>query len=338
MTLPAEFDLIARHFRPLAGEGALGLADDAAVFLPPAGRALVVAADAMVAGVHFLPGDPAEGVGRKLLRVNLSDLAAMGAAPFGYLMTVCAPRDTPDGWFAGFAAGLALDQAEFGVALLGGDTAATPGPMTLSLTVLGGVAPGCAVLRAGARAGDGVWVSGTIGDGALGLDAIQGRVADADGWLAGRYRLPRPRVGLGLRLHGVASAAMDVSDGLVQDLGHLCRAGSPGMGAVIEAERVPLSAAALAAIGGSGAAIGRAAGPGEVAGLERCLTGGDDYELLLAVPQAREAALARAAAACAVAVTRIGRFEEARPGDGEAVRVTLGGAAMALSRRGWSHF
>ena len=348
MPLPPEFDLIARHFRPLAGEGALGLSDDAAVFLPPAGRALVVAADAMVAGVHFLPDDLAESVGRKLLRVNLSDLAAMGAAPFGYLMTVSAPRDTPDAWFAGFAAGLALDQAEFGVALLGGDTTATPGPMTLSLTVLGSVVPGRAMLRSGARAGDGVWVSGTIGDGALGLDAIQGRVADTDGFLAGRYRLPRPRVGLGLGLHGVASAAMDVSDGLAQDLGHLCRAA--GLGAVIEAERVPLSPAARAAI---------AAG----ARLERCLSGGDDYELLMAVPVAREAALARAAASCGVAVTRIGRFDEVRglrldearglrldevrddgrSGGGRTVqggevRVTLGGAEMALSRQGWSHF
>jgi len=321
MTLPPEFDLIARHFRPLAGEGSLGLADDAAVFVPPAGRALVVAADAMVAGVHFLPGDPAEGVGRKLLRVNLSDLAAMGAAPFGYLMTVSAPRGTPDAWFAGFAAGLALDQAEFGVGLLGGDTTATPGPMTLSLTVLGSVAPGCAVLRAGARAGDGVWVSGTIGDGALGLDALQGRVADPDGVLAGRYRLPRPRVALGLRLHGVAAAAMDVSDGLVQDLGHLCRAA--GIGAAIGADRVPLSEAARGVV-----EAGSVAG-----GLERCLTGGDDYELLMAVPAGREAALADAAAASGVAVTRIGRFEGA-----DGVRVTLGGRVMALSRQGWSHF
>ncbi|MGI4976721.1 MAG: thiamine-phosphate kinase, partial [Janthinobacterium lividum] len=176
MVLPAEFGLIARHFRPLAGEGSLGLADDAAVFVPPAGRALVVAADAMVAGVHFLPDDPAETVGRKLLRVNLSDLAAMGAVPFAYLMTVSAPVGTPDAWFAGFAAGLAADQAAFGVRLLGGDTTSTPGPMTLSLTVLGSVVPGCAVLRSGARAGDGVWVSGTIGDGALGLDVLQGRV------------------------------------------------------------------------------------------------------------------------------------------------------------------
>ncbi len=321
MTLPAEFGLIARHFRPLAGEGSLGLGDDAAVFVPPAGRALVVAADAMVAGVHFLPDDPAEGVGRKLLRVNLSDLAAMGAAPFGYLMTVSAPGGTPDAWFAGFAAGLAADQAEFGVGLLGGDTTSTPGAMTLSLTVLGSVVPGRAVLRSGARAGDGVWVSGTIGDGALGLDALRGLVPDAGGFLAGRYRVPVPRVGLGGRLFGVVSAAMDVSDGLVQDLGHLCRAA--GVGAVVEAERVPLSGAARAAV----------AAMGERAGLARCLGGGDDYELLMAVPGEREAALVAAAAACGVGVTRVGRFEA-----GDGVRVVLGGEALGVALAGWSHF
>ncbi len=321
MALPAEFGLIARHFRPLAGEGSLGLADDAAVFVPPAGRALVVAADAMVAGVHFLPDDPADSVGRKLLRVNLSDLAAMGAAPFAYLMTVSAPGGTPDAWFAGFAEGLAGDQAEFGVRLLGGDTTSTPGPMTLSLTVLGSVVPGCAVLRSGARAGDGVWVSGTIGDGALGLDALQGRVGDVGGFLAGRYRVPEPRVGLGGRLFGVASAAMDVSDGLVQDLGHLCRAS--GVGAVLDAGLVPLSGAGRAAVEAMG---GRA-------GMERVLGGGDDYELLLAVPGGREAALLEAAGACGVAVTRVGRFEA-----GEGVRVVMEGEAVALARGGWSHF
>ena len=140
--LPPEFALIARHFRPLAGAGALALADDAAVFAPPPGRELVVSADAMVAGVHFLPDDPPALIGRRLLRTNLSDLAAMGAVPLGYLMTVSVPRETPDAWFAGFAAGLAADQAEFGIALLGGDSTATPGPVSLSLTVLGHVAPG----------------------------------------------------------------------------------------------------------------------------------------------------------------------------------------------------
>ncbi len=312
---PAEFNLIARHFRPLAGPGSLDLLDDGALLVPPPGRELVLTADAMVAGVHFLPDDPAETIGAKLLRVNLSDLAAMGATPLAYLVTVSAPRDTADAWFAAFAAGLARDQARFGITLLGGDTTATPGPMTLSLTAIGHVAPGAALRRTGTMAGDEVWVTGTIGDGALGLLALQGRLADVDGFLAGRYRMPQPR--LGLALHGVVSACMDVSDGLVQDLGHLCRAA--GLGAVIEAARVPRSPAALAAGG---------------AWLPTCLTGGDDYELVMAVPLARAKLLLDAASAGGCAVTRIGRFEAGRE-----VRVLdASGAAISLERPGWSHF
>src|SRR5690242_19837048 len=222
MTLPAEFDLIARHFRPLAGPGALDLRDDAALLTPPPGHDLVLTADAMVGGVHFLPDDPPDLIGRKLLRVNLSDLAAKGATPLGYLMTVSAPKGTPDAWFAGFAAGLAADQATFGVSLLGGDTTSTPGPLSLSLTMIGHVAHGAAVHRFGAQGGDEVWVTGTIGDGALGLAVALGRLTDASGYLLGRYRLPQPRIGLAIA--GIASAGMDVSDGLVQDLGHICRA------------------------------------------------------------------------------------------------------------------
>src|SRR6185312_6510159 len=176
--LPAEFALIARHCRPLAGPGALNLGDDAALLAPPPGRELVLTVDAMIGGVHFLPDDPPDLVGRKLLRVNLSDLSVKGATPIGYLMTDAVPRDSPDAWFAGFAAGLAQDQAEFGVTLLGGDTTSTPGPMALSLTILGHVAPGTMVRRAGAQPGDGIWVTGTIGDGALGLAVAQGRLAD----------------------------------------------------------------------------------------------------------------------------------------------------------------
>jgi thiamine-monophosphate kinase len=319
--IPPEFSLIYKHFLPLAGAGALALGDDAAVFAPPAGRELVVAADAMVAGVHFLPDDPPDLVARKLLRTNLSDLAAMGATPLGYLLTVSVRRDTPEAWFAGFAAGLAADQVEFGLQVLGGDTTSTPGPASLSLTILGTVAPGAALRRNGARPGDGVWVTGTIGDGALGLLAATGQLRDPDGFLAGRYRLPQPRVALGLRLAGIATAAMDISDGLVQDLGHLCRGG--GLAAGIEAARVPLSPAAAAAVSADPAL------------LARCLTGGDDYELLLAVPESRAADLRAAAAACGVAVTRIGRFEE-----GAADVAVLGpdGAPMALAAGGWSHF
>jgi thiamine-monophosphate kinase len=314
--LPAEFALIARHFRPLAGPGALDLQDDAAVLTPPPGRDLVLTADAMVAGVHFLPDDPPDLVGRKLLRVNLSDLAAKGATPLGYLMTVSTPRDTPDAWFAGFAAGLAQDQREYGITLLGGDTTSTPGPISLSLTILGHVAPGRAVHRSGARPGDGIWVTGTIGDGALGLAVARGRLQDPSGYLLSRYRLPQPRVGLAIA--GVASAGMDVSDGLVQDLGHLCRAG--GLTAEIDAGAVPLSPPA------------RQAG---AAWLVTCLTGGDDYELLLAVPPARDAALRQAAEAGGVAVTRIGAF---RSGPAKVITRDPDGTPMALPTGGWSHF
>jgi len=314
--LPAEFALIARHFRPLAGPGALDLQDDAAVLAPPPGRDLVLTCDAMVAGVHFLPDDPPDLVGRKLLRVNLSDLAAKGAAPIGYLMTVSTPRDTPDAWFAGFSAGLNRDQHEFGVTLLGGDTTSTPGPISLSLTILGHVATGQAVHRAGAAPGDGIWVTGTIGDGALGLAVARGRLADATGYLLSRYRLPQPR--LGLAIAGVATAGMDVSDGLVQDLGHICRAS--GVAAEIDASLVPLSDQA------------RAAGPDWLCA---CLTGGDDYELSLAVPPAHEASLRQAANAAGISVTRIGIFRAGQP---EVMVRGPDGTPMSLTRGGWSHF
>lgn len=316
MTLPPEFSLIARHFRPLAGPGALDLRDDAALLTPPAGMQLVLTADAMVAGVHFFPDDPPDRIGQKLLRVNLSDLAAKGASPLGYLMTVSTPRTTPDAWFAAFAAGLARDQVTYGCTLLGGDTTSTPGPISLSLTILGSVVPGLSVHRFGAAAGDGIWVTGTIGDGALGLQVALGKLHDPTGFLLDRYRLPRPRVGLGIG--GVASAGMDVSDGLIQDLGHMCRAS--GLTARIDTERVPLSDAA------------QAAGPDW---LETRLTGGDDYELLLAVPPANEPALREAARALDIPVTRIGTFHSGPP----AVMVTgPGGKPFSPMRGGWSHF
>ena len=321
MGLPREFALIARHFRPLAGEGALDLGDDAALLTPPAGQQLVLAADALVAGVHFLPDDPPGMIARKLLRVNLSDLAAMGAAPLGYLMTTAFTRGTADSWIAAFVAGLAEDQERFGIAVLGGDTVATPGPACFSLTIIGVVPPGQALHRRGARIGDDVWVSGSIGDGALGLRVLQGKLAaDAEGHLARRYRLPEPRLALGQALRGVARAAMDVSDGLVQDLGHLCRAA--GCGAEISADAVPLSAAARAAL------------EGDAALLPLILTGGDDYELLFAAAPEDADAVRAASAASGVPVVRIGRFIA---GEGVVVR-DASGAAITLPQGGWSHF
>jgi thiamine-monophosphate kinase len=309
---PAEFRLI-EYFERLAGPAGLGLKDDAAVFTPPVGRELVVSADAIVQGVHFLADDPPGLVAKKLLRVNLSDLAAMGAVPLHYMLTVSVPRATGHDWFAAFAQGLAEDQALFGLSLLGGDTTSTPGPISLSATIIGHVAPGCALRRAGARIGDGLWVTGTIGDGALGLLALRGEVADPDGVLADRYHLPRPR--LGLALHGVVSAAMDVSDGLLQDAAHLARAA--GCAVEVDTAAVPLSAAARAANR-----------------LETCLAGGDDYELLLAVPDGRSTRLTQACDSAGLAVTQIGRFVAGAPGE---IALQPPGA-MNTTSRGWSHF
>ena len=304
LTLPPEFSLIARHFLPLAGAGALALSADAALLTPPAGRELVLAADAMVAGVHFLEDDPPETIGRKLLRVNLSDLAAMGADPLAYLMTIALPHGTADAWVAAFAAGMALDQAEYGLAVLGGDTVSTPGPLTLSLTILGVVAPGAALRRNGARPGDELWVTGRIGDGVLGLAAARGQLADPDGYFATRYRLPTPRLAEGRALRGIATACMDVSDGLVQDLGHLCRAS--GCGAVLRAADVPLGAAD--------------------ADIATLITGGDDYELLFACRPGT--------APPGMAATRIGHFTEGAP---TVTVLDAAGQPMSLPRQGWSH-
>ena len=311
MVAGGEFGLIARYFRPLAGLAGLGLLDDAALLTPPPGRQLVLTADAMVEGVHYLPDDPADLVARKLLRVNLSDLAAKGATPLGYLLTVSAPVGTGEDWFALFTAGLAQDQHYYKFSLLGGDTTSTPGPFSLTVTAIGDVATGGMVRRSGARIGDEIWVTGTIGDGALGLRAIRGEIADATGHLAGRYRLPQPR--LGLVSPELVRAAMDVSDGLIQDLGHLCKAS--GVGAIIKADSVPRSVQ-------------------DPAWLATCLTGGDDYELVMAIDPVDSPALQARATALGIPVTRIGHCD-----DGSGVRVRAGsGQTMAFDAPGWTHF
>jgi thiamine-monophosphate kinase len=323
---PGEFDLIARYFAPLAaGEaGAFGLTDDAAVLMPGPGMAVVATADAMVAGVHFLPDDPPDLIARKLLRVNLSDLAAMGARPRAYLLTTAFPEAIDEIWLAAFAEGLAADQAEFGIHLLGGDTVSTPGPLTLSLTALGEAVDGAVLRRAGARPGDTVYVTGTIGDAALGLDSLRGHLGGLGPrqaeYLAGRYRLPRPRTDCGPRLLGLAHAALDVSDGLVGDLGHICK--ESGVAAVIEAARVPTSEAADEAL---------AADPDL---LVRILTGGDDYELLFAAPPDAEAEIAALGAALNLPITPIGRCE---PGQGVRAVDRDGAALEGLGEGGWRH-
>ena len=311
--MPDEFSRIARYFAPLAGEAALGLRDDAAVLAPPPERELVLTVDQMLEGVHFLPGDDPALIARKLLRRNLSDLAAMGAAPLGYLLTTALPTALPEDWLAAFAAGLGQDQAEFGLELLGGDSSSSRHGIALTATLLGTVAPGAALRRDGARAGDEIWVTGTIGDAVLGLQARRGERGDPTGVFTRRSLLPQPR--LGLALAGIAHAAIDVSDGLVQDLSHIAHCS--GLCAVIEAALVPASPEA--------AALGDAV-------LEARLTGGDDYELILAVPPGGEAALR---AACgALPVARIGWFE---PGAGVRV-LAASGDEISLKALGWKHF
>jgi len=321
-----EFELIRRHFAPLARNAPLAfdLTDDAALLRPAAGTDIVLTADAMVADVHFLAADPPDLVARKLLRVNLSDLAAMGARPLGYLLTAAWPRGTGEAWIASFAQGLAADQASFGLSLLGGDTVATPGPLTLSLTALGEVPAGRCLRRSGARPGDDVYVSGTLGDGALGLGVLQGTrpglgAADA-AFLADRYRLPQPRLDLGWRLLGHATAAMDVSDGLLGDLDHIAEAS--GVRIEIEAAALPLSAAARAALAADAAAF------------DPVLGGGDDYELVFLAPPGAAAAVAQAAAAANVPVARIGR---AVAGTGVAA-LDAEGRALTPGRAGFRHF
>jgi thiamine-monophosphate kinase len=316
--LPGEFELIARYFRPLAAgrEGALGLQDDAALIDLAAGESLVVTADALVSGIHFLDDDPPDLIARKMLRVNLSDLAAMGARPLAYVMTCCLPPTVDEAWIAAFTAGLAADQREFDIALVGGDTTATPGPLTLSVTALGRVQRGRELRRSTARAGDLVAVSGTIGDGALGLALLQGRLAPVAGaeHLADRYHLPRPRLALGQRLCGLATSGMDVSDGLVGDLAHICEAS--GLGAVIEAAKVPLSAPAAAVLAR------------EPQWLSTILTGGDDYELLFTLAPEREPAVE------GLPVTVIGRMEP-----GRTVRVLdSSGRPLDMGDGGYRHF
>jgi thiamine-monophosphate kinase len=323
-----EFEMIARYFAPLADgqPAALGLIDDAAVLMPPAGRELVLTADAMVAGVHFLPHDPAGTVAQKLLRVNLSDLAAMGAAPLGYLLTCAWPRDVEESWVAAFAAGLALDQRHFGLSVLGGDMTATPGPLTFSLTAIGHVEPGRALRRSRARAGDRIYVSGTIGDGALGLLVLSRRLhglsADCTDYLAERYRRPEPRLALGIALaeSGLATACLDVSDGLAADLGHIAR--RSGLGAKVKARRVPLSAAAKQALAEN------------LDLFPLLLTGGDDYELCFTVAEERVSDIEALAQRLELRLTDIGYMTE-----GEGVQILdRDDRPLTLSRAGWTHF
>jgi thiamine-monophosphate kinase len=323
-----EDSLIARYFRPLATDpGAFNLGDDAAI-LKTDGEDIVVTTDAIVEGVHFLPDDPPDTIARKALRVNLSDLAAKGATPAGFVLTL-ALRAADDAWLKPFARGLGEDAALFGCPLLGGDTVSTPGPLMISITAFGRVPVGKMVHRSGAKSGDRVVVTGTIGDAALGLDILKrgavaavlaGDVAAAE-LLIGRYRVPQPRNALAKAVRDHAQAAMDVSDGLAGDLAKLCAAS--GVSAVIDIKSIPLSPAAAALLAR------------RTIGVEAMVSGGDDYEILCAIPENRFDAFAQAAGIAGVAVTSIGTVIA---GTAAPKFLDVQGREIVLPRLSYSHF
>ncbi|HEX4294377.1 MAG TPA: thiamine-phosphate kinase [Rhizomicrobium sp.] len=312
----SEFELIAELFAPLAtSSGAFGLKDDVALVAARAGHDLVVTTDMIVAGVDFFANDPPASIAKKALRVNLSDLAAKGAEPFGYLLSLMLPKEIGRPFLKDFAAGLESDQTEFAISLLGGDMSATPGPPAISITAFGHVPVGRIVRRNGAREGDLVFVTGTIGDSGGGLALLKNQAVSTSvetrTQLIGRYHVPEPRVMFAPALRA-ASAAIDVSDGLLADLGHI--ADASGVRIELQAGRIPLSPFLLDLWGDGVDAIARAA------------TAGDDYEI---------AFTARSPIADArTAVTRIGKVTK---GSG-IVLLDAEGGEITVPRKGFVHF
>ncbi len=319
-----EVDLIARYFAPLAGPEGLGLGDDAALLAPPPGCDLVLTADALVAGRHFFAQDPPDFVAAKALGVNLSDLAAKGAEPLGFLLTLALPPDWTEPWLDDFAKGLGAAAKAAGIALYGGDTVSTPGCLSLSITAIGAVPHGRMIRRAGARPGDLLYISGTVGDAALGLiqrrAQVEGRAAPgwADDFLLQRYWRPQSRLPLIPALQKCASAAMDVSDGLIGDARALGRASAAAV--ELRLGQVPLSPAAGAALSADPTLF------------DAVLTGGDDYEILCAVAPDQAGEFEASAEAAGVAVARIGRIAR------EESILGSNGAPAFFGRDRFSHF
>lgn len=313
-----EFDRIARIFRPLAANApeALELRDDAAWLQPPAGHTLVASADALVSGVHFLGTEPPARIAQKALRVNLSDLAAMGATPYGYLLTTQLPAEHSPAWLEDFAHGLRADQEHFGLKLFGGDSTRTHGALSLSVTILGLLPEGVLPLRRnGAKAGDVVCVTGVLGAAALGLRSLQHGLPAS--FLTERYHVPEPRVQAGELLRGLATACMDISDGLLQDAGHLAR--ESGVRIVLDAQALPLPDA-----------------PEYYPQLryDAALSGGDDYELLFTLPPAQVADMCHALQAVNVPCSIIGQVVA---GQGVVCEQLPEGISLPPAS-GWQHF
>ena len=315
-----EFEIIAQIFAPLAtAPGAFGLKDDAAVIPARPGFDLVVSIDQIAEGTDFFAHDPAASIAQKALRVNLSDLAAKGAKPEFYLLNLSLPAGMTAEWLRAFAAGLAADQKRYGVSLLGGDTGRTEGPISVSITAFGFVPEGQMLKRSGARPGDDVYVTGTIGDSGGGLAIFKREkhnLSEQDrDYLTTRYRLPEPRMGLSEKLRGLASASVDISDGLIADLGHVAAASHVH----IDVEAIPRSDASRALWGEGMEAVVRAA------------TAGDDYEIAFTANPAREKDIM--AAAGNIAVTRIGTVTA-----GEGVDLSHQGRIVPVLKPGYRHF
>ncbi|PVB63283.1 thiamine-phosphate kinase [Labrenzia sp. 011] len=327
---PDEFALIRQYFAPLASDpGSLGLTDDAAVLTPEAGLDLVLTKDMLAADIHFFAEDAPEAIAAKAIRVNLSDLAAKGARPRGYLMGLALPADWTEAWLERFCKGLAADQAAYDIQLLGGDTIRSGNGLQISITAIGEVEKGRTVRRSGARPGDALFVSGTIGDAAAGLEArlrpdfSRGHdlTESEELHILDRYLLPRPRTRLAPLVTRYASAALDVSDGLIADCTHMAKASAVDM--TIDLDRVPFSSALQHL---------RVKAPQDFA---RCLNGGDDYEILASVPAEEATAFLLSAEVAGCPVVQIGRVES---GNG-AVRLTESGRPVTLgSQGGFRHF
>ena len=331
MNRPSEDELIATYFAPLAGAGAFGLRDDAAILAQKPGHDIVATKDMLIAGVHFFTDDPPGAVARKALRVNLSDLAAKGAEPSGFLLGLALPEDWTAHWLAGFAQGLGEDAAAYECPLLGGDTVQSPGPLIVSISAFGTVPEQTMVVRAGAAAGDRIYMTGTIGDAALGLKFRRDVAQDAKwthcvnqadaAYLAGRYLLPRPHLGLREALRAHAHAAMDISDGFAGDLAKML--GLTGMTAEVVIADVPLSDATRKILHDAPFL------------LETILTGGDDYEILCAVPPSQSAEFEADSAAAGILVHPIGT---ARPGNAPPMFKDAEGRSLVFARPSFRHF
>lgn len=289
-----EFDLIARYFTRAPKRAALGVGDDCALLAPlPTGQQLAVSCDMLVEGRHFLSTVAPDRLGHKALAVNLSDMAACGAEPIAFTLALSMPR-VDEAFLEGFARGMFALADEQGIELVGGDT--TAGPLNICITVFGAVPTGQALLRSGARAGDELWVSGSLGDARLALEVFRGTASlagEAFDAVRGRMECPSPRVALGKALRGVATSAIDLSDGLVGDLGQVLA--RSGVGATVDADTLPRSAVL--------ASMPRALQH------ECLLAGGDDYELLFSAPPSAASEVSAAARGAGAAVTRIGRIE-----------------------------